>query len=170
MLYLMEGERTTKRDFFDHMHTIMQEHEDVIFIMLGLGYPRTDEFVGRYPGRAFNFEASEQAGLDAAVGFAYAGKTPIIYSITPFLLYRGFETWRTYFDHENLHVIGIGAGQDGDYSDHGDGYSHDAKDAKEIMSTLKNVKQYYPQTKEEMIANLEVSISSRVPSFLNIHR
>jgi transketolase C-terminal domain/subunit len=51
----------------------MDENPDVYFLMAGLGYPRVDEFLEKYPTRAFNFEASEQSALDACVGLAYAG-------------------------------------------------------------------------------------------------
>lgn len=151
------------------MHVVMRDNPDVYFILLGLGYPRLAEFLSEYPDRAFNFEASEPSGLDAAVGMAYAGKIPIVYSITPFLLYRPFETWRTYINHENLHVIGIGAGRDDDYSKE-DGFSHDAQDDAKIMESLTNIDCYWPQSKEALIENINRAIKNDNPSYINIKR
>src|SRR4051812_19882292 len=100
-----------KKDFFDYMHAIMDENPGVYLLMAGLGYPRVDEFLEKYPERAFNTEASEQTTLDIAVGLAYAGKIAVVYTITPFY-WRAAETLRTYFAHENLPVVLIGVGRD----------------------------------------------------------
>lgn len=158
-----------KREFFDYMHKIMDTTPNVYFLMAGLGYPRVDEFLEKYPDRAFNTEASEQATLDMAVGLAYAGKIPVIYSITPFLLYRGFETIRTYFDHEKLLVILVGAGRDDDYSKH-DGFSHFAGDDKRIMANLTNITATWPPNIASLWATLYLATQKRVPTYINIPR
>lgn len=150
------------------MLEVMKDNVDVYFIMCGLGYPRVDEFLDKYPDRAFNFEASEQTALDAAVGLAYAGKIPVIYTITPFY-YRGFETIRTYFNHESLHVIMIGAGRDDDYSKH-DGYSHDAKDIFSVLHTQKNVHQYYPKDIDVLKSNMNTALTLKQPVFISVPR
>ncbi len=157
-----------KREFFDYMLEIMRKNNDVFLILCGLGFPRAEEFFKEFPDRAFNFEASEQTCLDSAVGLAYAGKIPIIYTITPFLL-RGFETIRTYINHENLPVVLIGAGRDDDYSKH-DGYSHDAKDIFSIMKTQRNIRQFYPLSVEELQGALNLAIKSSQPSFISVPR
>jgi len=157
-----------KKEFFDHMHTVMESNPDVYFLMLGLGWPRLDEFLAKYPGRAFNLEASEQSGLDVAVGLAYAGKIPVIYTITPFYL-RAFETIRTYLNHECLHVIIIGAGRDDDYSKH-DGYSHEAGDIGRILATQENIQQYYPNTVEQLKQMVHVAVENTSPAFISIRR
>ena len=98
-----------KKDFFDILFKIMKTNEDIYILFGGLGYPRVDEFLKEFPDRAFNFEASEQTMLDSAVGLAYSGKIPFIYTIASFY-WRGAETIRTYLNRENLHCILIGAG------------------------------------------------------------
>lgn len=157
-----------KKDLFDILFQLMKENKDIYFLMAGLGYPRVDEFLKEFPDRAFNTEASEQTALDIAVGLSYAGKIPVIYTITPFLL-RGFETIRTYINHEKLHVVLIGAGRDDDYSKH-DGYSHDAQDIGEILGTQKNINQYYPNDKEQLLRQLTVAIQNTAPAFVSVPR
>lgn len=157
-----------KKDFFDYMHTVMETHKDVYFLMCGLGWPRVDEFLKKYPDRAFNTEASEQTALDIAVGLAYAGKIPILYTISPFYL-RGFETIRTYFSHENLPVIMIGAGRDKEYSEH-DGFSHYEGDMGKILSTLPHIGVSYPPTVSKMQAEIQGAIKDRKPWYINIKR
>ncbi len=75
-----------KKDYFDIMLKIMDENPNVYLLFGGLGYPRIDEFLTKWPYRAINCEASEQTMLDIAVGLSYAGKIPFCYTITPFLL------------------------------------------------------------------------------------
>lgn len=157
-----------KKAFFDAMIPLMEKNKNVHLLFGGLGWPRIDEFLQKFPDRAINTEASEQTALDICVGLAYEKKIPFFYTITPFL-YRGFETIRTYISHENLPVKMVGAGRDDDYSKH-DGYSHDAGDIKEILGTMKNIEQYYPETKEEMTRLLPEILSSNDPVFLSLRR
>lgn len=157
-----------KKDFFDILDKIMEKDESIHLIFCGLGYPRVDEFLTKYPGRAINTEASEQTALDIAVGLAYSGKVPFVYTITPFL-YRAFETIRTYINHESLNVKLIGVGRGGEYSEH-DGFSHFAGDIREILGTQKNIVQYYPNVKSELEEILNKTSVVLEPAFINIKR
>jgi transketolase len=157
-----------KKEFFDILDNAMEQNKDIYLLFGGLGYPRVDEFLEKYPNRAINCEASEQTMLDIAVGLAYEKKIPVCYTITPFLL-RGFETIRTYINYENLHVLLIGAGRDDDYSKD-DGYSHDARDIFTILSTQENIIQWYPEDKEELQGVLQTAINTLNPTFISLRR
>ena len=121
-----------------------------------------------YPNRCINCGASEQAMMDMAVGLAHCDKIPVVYSITPFLIYRAFETLRTYVDHERLNVKLVGSGRDKDYAH--DGWSHDASDVQKILNTLPNIRQLYPAGKEEIPAMVKNMVSSTDPSFISLSR
>lgn len=146
----------------------MTANKDVYLLFCGLGYPRVDGFLEKYPDRAINTEASEQTSLDIAVGLAYSGKIPFVYTITPFLL-RGFETIRTYINHECLPVILVGAGRDDDYSKH-DGYSHDATDIGDILNTQHNIFQWYPNTERDLKHAIDGSLAIKGPNFISLRR
>ena len=151
------------------MLKVMDENPDIYIISVGLGWPRTDEFSTLYPQRFIQTEASEQTALDIAVGLSYSGKIPIVYTISSFY-WRAAETIRTYINREKLKVIMVGAGKDGDYSDHGDGFSHDARDIPELFNIFKNITQFYPNDKNELIDNINSAIALNGTSFVNIHR
>lgn len=157
-----------KKQFFDLMLEIMKDNEDVYLIFVGLGYPRLEEFLEKFPDRAFNFEASEQSALDCCCGLAYAGKIPVVYTIAPFLL-RGFETIRTYIDHENLSVIMVGAGRNDEYSQH-DGFSHYEGDMKEIFLNLKKLTLAYPKDNEELKQHMNLAFTKKGPWYINVKR
>ena len=157
-----------KKDFFDTMDKIMQNNPNVYLIFVGLGYPRYDALKKKYKDRVINTEASEQTALDIAVGLTYENKIPFVYTITPFL-YRGFETIRTYINHEKLAVKMVGAGRNDDYGKQ-DGFSHDATDIKPFFDLLSNIKQYYPETKEELPAIIDQMVNNNLPCYLNLRR
>ena len=156
-----------KKQFFDYIIERMKDNNLIYFISAGLGWPRTDE-LRQFGERYIQTEAAEQTACDIAVGLAYQGKIPFIYTITPFYL-RAFETIRTYFDHEKLHVCMVGAGRNDDYSKH-DGFSHEARDIPHILGTLHNVVQYFPESEDSMKFMVEMMISHKDPSFISIQK
>jgi transketolase len=156
-----------KKQFFDIMLDIMEQNKDVYLLFCGLGYPRYDEFKKKFKDRAINTEASEQTALDMAVGLAYSGKIPFVYTITPFF-YRGWETIRTYISHERLNVKLVGAGRDDDYSKH-DGYSHDAGDIGKYMD-IEVMRQSYPMDLTELDFFIRYMINSTHPWFLSLRK
>jgi len=157
-----------KKHFFDLLYAYMRNDKDIYIIFCGLGWPRIQELMRDFPDRAYNVEASEQTGLDVAVGLAYAGKKPFVYTITPFLL-RGYETIRTYIDYEKLNVTLVGVGHNDEYSKH-DGFSHDASDISRHMSTFENIDQYYPEDENELKDAIEKVIIQKGPKFINIKK
>ena len=157
-----------KKDFWDIMLKVMDENPDVYMISIGLGWPRTDEFSTKYPQRFIQTEASEATALDISVGLAYSGKIPVLYTITPFYL-RAWETIRTYINHENLHVVMIGAGVDEEYGEH-DGFSHSGSDIGKHFDLMENIVQHYPDNKKQLEDAINLGLVVSKGHFINIHR
>ena len=157
-----------RKTFFKELYRIMQENTNVFALTGDLGFIGFDKIRNDFKDRFVNCGASEQAMLDIAVGLSYAGKIPVCYSITPFLIFRAFETIRTYIDHEKLHIILAGSGRDDDYKH--DGISHNALDIPAILKPLHNLKQYYPDAKEEIPGLLDKVIKEAQPSFISLKR
>lgn len=156
--------KTFAKELLDHAI----KDSRIILLTGDLGYGMFDEFQHVLPNQYINCGASEQAMMDIAVGLSYEGKIPVVYSITPFLLYRPFETLRTYIDHEKLNVKLVGSGRDDDYKH--DGYSHDATDAGAILRTLPNIVQMWPETKEDIHSEVNVMLSHERPVFISLKR
>lgn len=157
-----------RRSFADSLlsHAIVNPN---IFLLTGdLGYKVFDEFQHVIPTQFINCGASEQAMMDMAVGLAYGGKIPVVYSITPFLIYRPFETLRTYINHEKLNVKLIGSGRDADYAH--DGYSHDACDVESVLKSLPNIHCMFPNTSEDIPSMVEVMLKDTRPVFMSLKR
>lgn len=145
-----------------------KKNKDIVVLTADLGYGMWDEFQKELPGQFYNVGASEQAMMDIAVGLAYAGDIPVVYSITTFLLYRPFETIRTYINHENLNIKLVGSGRNHDYAH--DGISHWSDDAAIILNTLPNIKQFWPKDEEDMERQFNTFINNGKPSFISLKR
>lgn len=146
----------------------MLKNPDVWVLTGDVGYGVLDDIKREFPDRYVNTGAAEQSLLDIGVGLAMSGKIPICYSITPFLLYRGFETIRNYINHEKIPVILVGRGRDDDYKDCG--FSHWAQEDWEVMNIFRNIQYYWPQTKEDAGRNIIEAINSKKPNYINLSK
>jgi transketolase len=155
-----------RKQFAEFLHSEMSQNEDIHVITGDLGYGLWDRIKIDYPDRFTNFLSSEQLMVGAACGMAMEGKIPVVYSITPFVLYRPFEWIRNYLNHESIPVKLVGGGRDKDYGYLG--FSHWAEEDTQVMSVFKNIQFYKPKefTKE---IGLDL-IYNNQPSYLNLSR
>lgn len=157
-----------RKSFADELSLIMLENKNVWLLTADLGYGVLDDIRYDFPDRFLNCGASEQAMVDIAVGLSLSGKIPFVYSITPFLLYRPFESIRNYVDRENLNIKMIGVGRNKDYLD--DGFTHWAEEDREIMKIFKNIKCFYPETNSEMRNIVRLAVVDESPYYINLKR
>jgi len=159
----------SQRGYFAYrLWELMATNSDIVVLTGDLGYGMFDSIRDDYPDRFINVGASEQSLVDIAVGLAMSGKIPICYSITPFLLYRAFEGIRNYINNESIPVILVGGGRNKDYLT--DGPSHWSTEDRQVMKIFRNIKNYWPTTKEEVPRMLDKIIKSHKPSYLNLNR
>jgi transketolase len=104
--------------------------------------------------------------MGMASGLAMENKIPIVYSITPFAIYRPFEFIRNYLHHENIPVKILGGGRDKDYGYLG--FSHWAEEDIDILSNLPNIKLYKP--KEFNVDIFKEFLYNKCPSYLNLSK
>lgn len=163
-----------RKEVINKLFTLMKDNENIIVLTGDLGFGLFDELKESYPQRFINCGAAEQAMSDIAVGLALSGKIPIVYSITPFLLYRCFETWHLYANEEKIKVILIGSGRDKDY--HIDGPSHDASDDYKLFfggddeSILNNFEKSWPGSSKIACEVLDKAIRGNKPYYINLTR
>jgi transketolase len=159
-----------RKEFSEVLHEFMSRDRKIILLTGDLGYGLWDKIKIDYPDRFYNVGSSEQLMMGIATGLAMEDKIPVVYSITPFLLYRPFEFIRNYVDHERWPIKLVGAGRDKDYGYLG--FSHWAEEDKQIMSCFKNIKSYWPESIEEMRENAELIFHKEphIPSYLNLRR
>jgi transketolase len=157
-----------RRTFADCLHEKMKTDDRIWLISIDLGYKMWDQVRQDFPRRSINTGAAEQAALGIAVGLAQEGRIPFVYSAASFLLYRGFETIRTYINYEQVPVKLVGAGRDRDYKD--DGYSHWSEDAEYFLKGFDAIKTYWPKDKEEIPIIVDTMVNSPFPEFVSLRR
>ena len=158
-----------RRKFAERLHFKMAKDKNIVVLTGDLGYGLWDQIRLDYSDRFYNVGSSEQLMMGMACGLAMEGKIPIVYSITPFLLYRPFEFIRNYLNHEKVPVKLVGGGRDRDYGYLG--FSHWAEDDKRIMSCFDNIESFWPETTEEMFENIDAILECKdVPSYINLRR
>jgi len=157
-----------RKHFSDLLHNVMAQNDEIFLLTGDLGYGLWDKIRLDYSDRFYNVGSSEQLLVGTAVGMAMEGKIPVVYSITPFLLYRPFELIRNYLNQEHVPVKLVGGGRGKDYGYLG--FSHWAEDDKEIMNVFKNIKTSYPEDDKALISMFGNFIFSKQPEYLNLKR
>lgn len=166
---------TIRQLFAQKIHKLMTENEDVYFITGDLGMFILDDIKRDFPDRFINVGAAEQSMMDIAVGIASTSvwrdgylypRKVITYTITPFYL-RGFETIRTYINHEKHPILMAGSGIDKDYAH--DGFSHDATDIPQFFAPLKNIKVSKPESEEQLQEDIDEWLKGK-PSLILLRK
>lgn len=155
-----------RKEFATFLHKEMSYNDNIVLLTGDLGYGLWDRIKIDYPDRFYNVMSSEQLMVGAAVGLAMENLIPIVYSITPFVLYRPFELLRNYLDHENIPVKLVGGGRDKDYGYLG--FSHWAEEDIKILSTLPDIKLYKPE--KSSLSIYQDFLYNHKPSYLNLKR
>ena len=146
----------------------MAINPDIYLVTGDLGYGLWDKIRLDFSNRFYNVGSAEQLMMGAAIGIAMEGKIPVVYSITPFLLYRPFELIRNYLNHEKIPVKLVGGGRNQDYGY--SGFSHWAEDDIKIMSCFENIRRYYPKNEKELKNKYKNFLYSQDPAYMNLKR
>lgn len=146
----------------------MQQNPNILLFTADLGYGLLDRIRDDFPKQFYNFGASEQCMIGAAVGATLSGKTVFCYSITTFLIYRPFEWIRNFMWHDEIPVRLIGSGMNNDYEH--DGITHQPYEVGDVLDNFPNINQFYPSTKEEIPYIVRSMVEVDRPAFLCLHR
>ena len=165
---MIDYSKNQKRVFSDEVLKQMYKNEEIVVVVGDLGYKMWDNVRKVFPERFINVGAAEQVLIGVSVGLALEGKIPIAYSITPFLLYRPFETIRNYINNEKIPVKLVGSGRDKDYEY--EGFSHWALEDRKVMRIFKNIKAVWPRSYKEIPGLVEKMIRDPSPWYVNLKK
>lgn len=146
----------------------LRKRESLVVVTGDLGFGVFDDIRNEFPERFHNVGAAEQFMLGFSSGLSMGGMFPIVYSITPFLLSRPYESLRNYVNHEKLPMLLVGSGRDMDY--YHDGFSHYAGDDEAILSAFPNIEVYKPDDTAEIAGILHEVFEKQIPAYLNLKR
>lgn len=155
-----------RRTFRDQLTLEMKENNKISLLVGDVGYGLFDSLREEYPKRVINTGASEQLMIGSAVGMSMEGIIPVVYSITPFVLYRPFEFIRNYINHEKIPVKLVGSGRNDDYGVCG--FSHYACEDMQVLSIFPNISVFRPETKCDI--DIKEFLYNQSPSYINLSR
>lgn len=155
-----------RKVFASLLYDAMKKDSRIFLLTADLGFGILDQIRNDFPDRSINVGSAEQLMVGTAVGLSEMGFIPVVYSITPFLLYRPFEMIRNYVNNENINVKLVGSGRDRDYSH--DGFTHWGEDDLTIMKSLENIKLYKPAELTDVL--FEEFLHTPKPAYLNLSR
>mgnify|MGYP001576579213 CR=1 FL=1 len=157
-----------RHTFFEELTSRMETDLRIWAVTADLGMGGFDKIKKRFPDRFLNTGAAEHAALNICIGLALQGRIPFFYSITPFALFRPFESLKLYIAEEKIPVKIIGSGRGKNY--HIDGPSHDATQARDILRLFPGIFERWPETKEEIPKIVDEMINTESPFFLSLKR
>jgi transketolase len=152
-----------RKKFATDLYELMKVDENIILITADLGYGMFDKIRTDMSNQFYNVGAAEQVMMDIAVGLAVCKRIPVVYSITPFLIFRAMESIRNYIDREKIPVVMVGSGRGKDYET--EGFSHDATDDV-ILKLFKNIVFLSPENDFD----LKKIVYMYKPVYLNLKR
>jgi len=157
-----------RKTFANLLYREMEKNKDIYLLSGDLGYRLWDNIKKDFPDRFINPGSAEQLMVGMAVGLALEGKIPVVYSITPFLLYRPFEIIRNYINYEKICVKLVGGGRGKDYDKLG--YTHWAEEDKQIMSVFNKITVKHPDTTVELETIFFDFLYNKDPFYLNLKK
>jgi len=165
---MIDYSQNLRRRFADEILKQMYTNKDIYVVVGDLGYRIWDQVRSEFPSNFINVGAAEQNLIGISVGLALEGKIPITFSITPFLLFRPFETIRNYIDYEKIPVKLVGSGRDKDYAH--DGISHWCEEDRQVMKIFSNINSAWPETANEVSKLVPKMINDQKPWYVNLKR
>lgn len=154
--------------FVSELYKQMKNNKNIWLLTGDVGFGVLDDIKRDFPDRFINCGASESAMMDIGIGLAMSGKIPFVYTITPFLVFRAFESIRNYVNREKCPVKLVAIGRNRDYGK--DGFSHWADDVNDFLVNFKNIKFLTPIGEEQVKATVNIAITNGEPTYISLSR
>lgn len=122
--------------------SLAKKDKNIILLTGDLGFSVFEDFIKELPRQYLNAGVAENNMTGVAAGLALNGKTPLIYSIIPFVTMRNFEFIRNDICYQNLNVKIVGVGAGFSYGEYGP--THNAVDDISILRSLPNLTIFCP--------------------------
>jgi len=152
-----------RREFADALFDLMEKDKDIILITGDIGFNVFNKIIEHFPDRYINIGICEQSMIGIGAGMALLGMKPYLYTITPFLIERGFEQVKIDIGMNNVNVKLIG------YDDYpGQGDTHAVTDNASFMKIFKNIKSYWPKDSKETVDAVNESYKLKCPTFMRL--
>ena len=152
--------------FTTTLTTYAKTHPEIMLLTADLGFSIFEDFIRDLPEQYLNAGISEQNMTGLAAGLAMEGKTPVIYSIIPFITMRNFEQIRNdiCYQNQNVKIVGVGSGFSyGTY-----GHTHHGLEDIALMRSLANMTILSPSDPVEVKSATLWALQNKGPVYLRL--
>jgi len=142
----------------------MEKDKNIHLVVADIGFGIFDTIKELYPDRLHNVGIAEQAAVGMASGMAMEGLKPVVYTITPFLLERPYESIKLNVMQQKQNVKLVSYG---DYPDLGP--THITSDLDGLCKCLK-IPLLKPKSIEETIQMTKDMFKHEDPIFMYLSK
>jgi transketolase len=118
------------------------------------------------PSRFYNIGICEQAMISMASGLALEGYRPIVHTIAPFIVERGYEQIKINLGYQNTNVTLVSVGASFDYADLG--CTHHCYGDISALRLIPNLEIYIPGNSSELRQLMNATISNTSPKYFRL--
>ena len=138
-----------------------------IYVLLGdIGIANFEGMMLEYPKQVLNVGIMEQGMLSIAAGISRAGDYPIVHTIAPFLVERGYEQLKVDFSYNNQPGLIVTVGGSFDYSRLG--RTHHCQNDVMLITLLGGFVIYLPGSPAEVEQQINQSVQQNALSYMRI--
>ena len=130
-----------RKTFADTMLEVGQEDQNLTVLTGDIGHFALQPFAKACPGRFYNVGILEPTIISMAAGLASVNLYPVVHTIAPFIIERGFEQIKLDFCYQNLGGTLISVGSAFDYAQLG--CTHHCYDDFALIKSLPNTEIIY---------------------------
>lgn len=146
---MSEG-KSVRHQFAETIHQLGLEDDDLMVLIGDISHGIMQPFAKACPGRFYNMGILEATMISVGAGLARSGLVPVMHTIAPFLIERGFEQIKLDFCYQQLSGNIVSVGSAFDYSNLGS--THHCYGDFALLKTLPNVDIIFPTTAVEFDA------------------
>jgi len=156
-----------RNQFSKSLYKSVKKNSKIILLSGDIGNRLFENLKNINGGKNFiNCGVAEQNMVSMAAGIGLSGLKPIVYTITPFLIYRAFEQIKIDICYNNSPVILVGTGSGFSYSHLGT--THHSLEDINLIRSLPDINIFTPCDPLEVDFCLKEALKSKNPSYIRL--
>jgi transketolase len=131
-----------RKTFANTMFEIAKNDDNLVVIVGDISHSIFKPFRDEFPNRYYNIGISEPGMVNVAAGLSANGLSPVVHTITPFLIERSYEQIKLDFAYQEFGINLVSVGGAFDYSKLG--CSHHCYTDYSLIAQFKNANIFFP--------------------------
>lgn len=155
-----------RQEFADTMLEVGTKDPNLVVLIGDISHFILQPFANACPDRYYNIGICEPSTVNMAAGLSKVGLTPVVHTITPFIVERSFEQIKLDFGYQKLGVNLITVGSAFDYG--ALGCTHHCYGDFAMLKTIQNMEIIYPSSCKEFNLLFKQTYNNGNPTYFRI--